>query len=66
MVIEQVESQNQHNSVFQRVDWFREVYQYWRESPIFGHGLRYWYNPVNPHQPPQAELEVLASAGVVG
>ena len=67
MVIEQVESQNQHNSVFQRVEWFREVYHFWRESPIFGHGLRYWYNPGElPFQPPQAELEVLASAGVVG
>lgn len=67
MVVEQVESQNRHNSVFQRVEWFREVYHFWRESPIFGHGLRYWYNPGElPYQPPQAELEVLASAGVVG
>lgn len=67
MVIEQIESQNQHNSVFQRVEWFREVYHFWRESPIFGHGLRYWYNPGElRYQPPQAELEVLASAGVVG
>jgi hypothetical protein len=67
MVIEQIESQNQHNSVFQRVEWFREVYHFWRESPIFGHGLRYWYNEGElRYQPPQAELEVLASAGVVG
>ena len=59
MVIEQIESQNRHNSVFQRVEWFREVYHFWRESPIFGHGLRYWYNPGElPFQPPQAELEV--------
>ncbi|RXZ50148.1 O-antigen ligase family protein [Agromyces binzhouensis] len=67
MVVEQVQSQNQHNSVFQRLDWFREVYHFWRESPIFGHGLRYWYQPGNlPYQPPQGELEVLASAGLVG
>ncbi|MGR0218609.1 O-antigen ligase family protein [Agromyces sp. ZXT2-6] len=67
MVIEQIESQNRHNSVFQRVEWFREVYHFWRESPIFGHGLRYWYNPGGlRYQPPQAELEVIASAGVVG
>jgi hypothetical protein len=67
MVVEQVESQNRHNSVFQRVEWFREVYHFWRESPIVGHGLRYWYNPGElRYQPPQAELEVLASAGVVG
>ncbi|BDZ54896.1 O-antigen ligase family protein [Agromyces marinus] len=67
MVVEQVQSQNQHNSVFQRLDWFREVYHYWRESPIFGHGLRYWREPGNlGYQPPQGELEVLASAGVLG
>jgi O-antigen ligase len=67
MVVEQVQSQNQHNSVFQRLDWFREVYHFWREAPIFGHGLRYWYQPGNlGYQPPQGELEVLASAGVVG
>lgn len=67
MVAEQVQSQNQHNSLFQRLDWFGEVYQFWREAPIFGHGLRYWREPGNPgFQPPQGELEVLASAGVVG
>ena len=67
MVIEQIESQNRHNSVFQRLDWFREVYHYWRESPVFGHGLRYWYNDRTlPFQPPQAEMEVLASAGIFG
>ncbi len=67
MVVDQIESQNRHNSVFQRVEWLREVYHFWRESPVFGHGLRYWNNPGElQYQPPQAELEVLASAGVVG
>jgi O-antigen ligase len=67
MVIEQIESQERHNSVFQRLDWFREVYHHWRESPVFGHGLRYWYNDgALPYQPPQAEMEVLATAGVFG
>ncbi|WP_353814426.1 O-antigen ligase family protein [Agromyces sp. SYSU T00266] len=67
MVIDQIDSQNQHNSVFQRLEWFREVYHFWREAPFFGHGLRYWYVDGNlPYQPPQAELEVIASAGVVG
>jgi hypothetical protein len=66
-IIEQIQSQNQHNSAFQRLQWFREVYLLWRESPLFGHGLRYWTNgPVVSFQPPQAELEVLASAGVIG
>ncbi|WP_292832158.1 O-antigen ligase family protein [Microbacterium sp.] len=67
MVIEQVESQNQYNSVFQRLQWFREVYALWKLSPVFGHGLRYWYTDTTAaFQPPQAELEVLASAGLVG
>jgi O-antigen ligase len=67
MVVEQVESQNRHNSTFQRLEWFRDTYHFWRESPVFGHGLRYWKNPGElPFQPPQAEIEVLASAGVVG
>jgi hypothetical protein len=67
MVIEQIDSQNQHNSVFQRLEWFREVYAYWKHAPIFGHGLRFWYvDPALPYQPPQAELEVVASAGLFG
>jgi hypothetical protein len=67
MVIEQIDSQNEHNSFFQRLDWLREVYAFWKHAPIFGHGLRFWYvDPVLPYQPPQAELEVVASAGLVG
>lgn len=67
MVIEQIESQNQHNSLFQRIDWMREVYAFWKHAPVFGHGLRFWYyNPTVPYQPPQAELEVATSAGIVG
>lgn len=66
-VIEQVESQNRYNSLYQRLDWFKEVYAFWKHSPVFGHGLRYWYTDVaSPFQPPQAEMEVAASAGVVG
>ena len=67
MVVEQLGSENRHNSVLQRLDWFKEVYAYWQESPVFGHGLRYWYVPgAPPYQPPQAEMEMLASAGVFG
>lgn len=66
-VIDQFNSQNQFNSLYQRLDWWREVYAFWKTGPIFGHGLRFWnFNPVVPYQPPQAELEVVASAGLVG
>ncbi len=66
-VIEQVESQNQHNSVYQRLNWLQEVYHLWRDQPLVGHGLRYWYvHPTANFQPPQAELEVIASTGLVG
>lgn len=66
-VVDQIQSQNQFNSVFQRLQWFREVYALWKLSPVFGHGLRYWYTDTTAaFQPPQAEMEVLASAGIVG
>lgn len=66
-VVEQVDSQNQFNSYYQRIDWLREVYALWKLSPVFGHGLRYWYShPWANFQPPQAEVEILASAGVFG
>lgn len=66
-VIEQIESQNKFNSVYQRLDWLREVYALWKHEPVFGHGLRYWYvHPTAQFQPPQAELEVVASTGLVG
>lgn len=66
-VIEQIDSQNKFNSFYQRLDWIREVYALWKHSPIFGHGLRYWYvSPQANFQPPQAEIEVAASAGLAG
>jgi len=67
LVRDQVQEGSQFNSVFQRVTWFAETIKYWSESPWVGHGLRYWYKPLGlDFQPPNAELEVLASAGVVG
>lgn len=66
-VVEQIESQNRFNSAYQRLEWFREVYALWKHSPIVGHGLRYWYvHPTANFQPPQAELEVVASTGLLG
>lgn len=67
MVIDQIQSQNEFNSFFTRLDWMREVYALWKLSPVFGHGLRYWYvHEWANFQPPQAELEIAATSGVVG
>lgn len=65
---DQVAEGNRFNSWFQRLDWFEESIAAWIEAPLFGHGLRYWTQEGAPtsFQPPQAVLEVLASAGVIG
>jgi hypothetical protein len=43
------------------------MFGYWKEAPVFGHGLRYWYlGGWADFQPPQAEIEVLVSAGILG
>ncbi|MEA5153900.1 O-antigen ligase family protein [Raineyella sp.] len=66
-VRDQIATGNIHNSIFQRVTWFQETVTYWRASPWVGHGLRYWYRPGEPgFQPPNAELELLATAGIIG
>lgn len=66
-VRDQVATGNIHNSIFQRVSWFQDTITYWLASPWVGHGLRYWYRPGEPgFQPPNAELEVLATAGLLG
>lgn len=67
-VIEQLESDNQFNSAYQRLTWFETTLDIWRESPVFGVGLRWWYTDrfEEQFQPPNAEFEVLSSVGVVG
>ncbi|WP_194397260.1 O-antigen ligase family protein [Microbacterium atlanticum] len=67
MVLDQVSSDNQFNSANTRLEWLRAMFAYWKEAPVFGHGLRYWYQGGwADFQPPQAEVEVAVSAGVVG
>ncbi|WP_170955524.1 O-antigen ligase family protein [Ornithinimicrobium cerasi] len=68
LVREQIVSGNQHNSFFQRLTWYGDSIDKWRESPVFGNGLRYWTQPQHPgaFQPPQVFFEVLATAGIVG
>ena len=61
-------SSNQFNSVHQRQTWLRDSLSVWHISPLVGIGLRWWYtNRVQFHfQPPNAEAEVLTSAGLIG
>jgi hypothetical protein len=68
LVQDQIKSGNQFNSVFQRLTWFQDSLDVWGTDPWFGVGLRWWYTDRFPvsFQPPNAEIEVLTSAGVVG
>lgn len=68
MVQDQLQSGNRFNSTLQRLDWFNESIQVWLTDPWLGVGLRWWYTSRfdAQFQPPNAEPEVLTSAGVVG
>lgn len=68
MIQEQLESTNRFNSAHQRLAWYQQALDIWRENPAFGVGLRWWTAGRTEYafQPPNAELEVLSSAGAVG
>jgi O-antigen ligase len=68
MVQDQLQSANRFNSTLQRLDWFSESIDVWMTDPWVGVGLRWWYTGrfEARFQPPNAELEVLTSAGVLG
>ncbi len=68
MVRNQIASGNEHNSFFQRIDWLGESTRIWLSDPLFGVGLRWWYTDRFPvsFQPPNAIMEVLTTAGLVG
>lgn len=68
LVRDQFASGNEHNSFFTRLSWFREALDIWQTQPLVGVGLRWWYTDRFPGgiQPPNAELEVLTSAGILG
>lgn len=67
LVRDQIESGDRFNSVFQRATWLGQTVDFWLASPWIGYGLRFWYTGLSvDFQPPNAELEVLASAGIVG
>lgn len=67
LVDDQLAEDNQFNSAYQRLDWYAQTIDIWLNSPVFGVGLRWWYTgQYAAFQPPNAELEVLSSVGVVG
>lgn len=68
LVREQIATGNEFNSYFTRLTWFRESLDIASQSPLVGHGLRWWYREdmAGNIQPPNAELEVLTSAGIIG
>lgn len=67
-VQEQLTSGNQFNSANQRLTWYADSVDVWQRSPWVGMGLRWWTAGVTEFvfQPPNVELEVLTSAGIVG
>lgn len=57
------------NSTAQRLVWFSQSLDIWRQSPLFGVGLRWWYTgrfEGAAFQPPNALFEMLSSAGIIG
>jgi hypothetical protein len=67
-VMAQLASGNQFNSANQRLAWYADSINIWLTSTVFGVGMRWWYTDRFPvlFQPPNAELEVLTTTGVVG
>ena len=57
-----------HNSFAIRTASYAQTLQIWHTSPLFGVGERYWYTGHFPgtFQPPNAEIGMLATGGVVG
>ncbi len=68
MVQDQLQSGNRFNSTNQRLDWFGDAIDVWLTDPWLGVGLRWWYTDrfSIAVQPPNVELEVLTSVGVLG
>ena len=68
LIRDQIDSGNQFNSLFQRINWFQDSTDVWLSDPLFGAGLRWWYTDRFEvrFQPPNAEMEVLSTAGLLG
>jgi len=68
LVRSQLTSGASHNSAQQRLDWYQQAVSVWQGHEWLGVGLRWWTTGRTPYafQPPNAELEVLTSAGLLG
>lgn len=68
-VQEQLESSDRFNSSNQRLAWYGDSLEVWKMSPIFGVGHRWWvtgHTGYSGFQPPNVELEVLTTVGLLG
>ncbi len=67
-VSDQISSHSNTNSLAVRVASYTQTLQIWHTSPIFGVGERFWYTGHFPgsFQPPNAEIGMLATGGVIG
>lgn len=68
-VSEQLVDDNPFNSASQRLTWYADSVTVWLQSPVYGVGHRWWvtwHTGYGGFQPPNAELEVLTTTGVVG
>lgn len=65
---EQIEEGDRFNSANERLRWYEEAIDIWLDSPIFGVGHRWWTTDrfTDGFQPPNAEIEVLTTTGIVG
>lgn len=68
IVSSEITSHNRFNSVYTRLSAYSDSIHVWSQSPLVGVGLRWWYLAAfQPAiQPPNAELEMLTSAGLIG
>ncbi len=64
----QLASDNKFNSANQRLTWYGESLKVWDHAHWVGVGLRWWYTDrfAANFQPPNVELEILTSAGIIG
>jgi hypothetical protein len=68
-VVEQLSAGDNFNSASQRLVWYADSITVWLLSPFFGVGHRWWttwHTGYGGFQPPNAELEVLTTTGIVG